>query len=459
MPTQLKNPDVLNRLRELATTSELMIARCNGDGYFPSSAFATRTLTHDRDPVLTTRRPRLYAGGCELKIEATSVLLASMIVLGASRLGRTQAPVVPGPLPVVSDPSRTAEGERHSEPSIPVVSLTFKTETALSGTPSTSAFVSPIACSADGVPFVDFPLPPDYMAHAIYSLSAKKAIKISAESIPDLYDIIPKGYFVGEAKVGILVHATKDPKRASYTVVIVPGTPGRPVYQGEHHDYIVEFGMDGTYKRTVELPRDLEVSRVAALADDNLVAVAYDSINRVARLLLLDSGGNVIRPLQIPSQMEGEAKLRKGQTGGELNRVKAASSLSWWLMVPSRHKLVLYVAHSNAPPLEIGAGGSTREVPIETPAGFLLDALVSSSDRWIVRFRNDNPADFEFDSNAKSKNFRLYEVDPGLGTLVRRIAVNDGSLLSIACEKDGVFTAFSDDGTKLVLKTADLAHP
>ena len=166
----------------------------------------------------------------------------------------------------------------------------------------------------------------------------------------------------------------------------------------------------------------------------------------------------MIRPLQIPSQMESDPTLRAGQTGGELNRVKAASSLSWWLMVPSRHKLVLYVAHSHAPLLEIGVGGSTREVPIERPAGFILDALVSSSDHWIVRFRNGAPADFAFDANAKSQSFRFYEVDPNLGTLTRRIVVKDNSLFSIACEKDGVFTALSDDGTKVVLKTADVSH-
>jgi len=391
-----------------------------------------------------------------LKVESKSAILGLVIVFGASRFGRTQAPVATDQGP--PDASAMADGERQSATSIPVVSLTFKAGAAIQGVPSPSAFISPIICSSDGVPFVDFPLPPDYMAQAIYTLSSKKATKFSTDTVPDLYDIIPKGYFVGESDVGILVHATRDPKRASYTIVIVPGSAGRPVYQGEHHDYIVEFDMDGAYRRTVDLPTSVEVLRVAALPDDNLVAVAYDNVNRVARLLLLNPEGELIRPLQIPSQMENETRLQEGQTGGELNRVKAAASLSWWLMVPSRHKLVLYVAHSSGPFLEIGAGGVTREVPIERPPGFMIDAPISSSNRWIVRFRDDNPADFEFNSRAKSGNFRLYEVDPGLGTLVRRIAVNDGSLLSIACEKDGVFTAFTDDGTKLILKTADEAH-
>ena len=223
-----------------------------------------------------------------MRFEPANALFAFVIVLSASRLGLAQAPVAPDSGPAVSGATGVADKEGQSEPSIPVVSLTFKAEPAIPGAPSSSVFTSPIACSTDGVPFVDFPLPPDYMSHAIYSLSSKKAIEFWTKSVPDLYDIIAKGYFVGESKVGILVHATRDPKRASYTVVIVPGSPARPVYPGEHHDYIVEFGMDGTYKTTLELPGNVEFFRVAALPDDNLVAVAYDRVNSVARLLLLD---------------------------------------------------------------------------------------------------------------------------------------------------------------------------
>jgi hypothetical protein len=55
---QLKNPDVQKRLRELAATSDLMIARCDGGGYFSFG----ETLTNGFDPALITRRPRLDVG-------------------------------------------------------------------------------------------------------------------------------------------------------------------------------------------------------------------------------------------------------------------------------------------------------------------------------------------------------------------------------------------------------------
>ena len=181
--------------------------------------------------------------------------------------------------------------------------------------------------------------------------------------------------------VGLLVHATTDDKKSPNQVSYGPGFAPVDVYPGVHHDYLVEFDRDGNYKKTVELPAEYRFWRIGALVDDSLLALAYDRTNSVARFLLLDSGGKIIRPLELPSQMRDNPELTQGESGEVLNQARAESSLSWWLFAPARHRLLLYQAHSKAPLLEVGAGGVVREVPLEAPKGYVLNAVIPSNDR------------------------------------------------------------------------------
>ena len=341
---------------------------------------------------------------------------------------------------------------------IPVVKLDFKSHPAVAGATASPVYVSPILCSPDGVPFVDFPQPPDFMEHALFALDPNKAITFATKAIQGLYDISFKGYFVSPAVVGLLVHATSDgQQKGSSTFTIVPGAPSRAIYPGEHSDYIAEFDRAGNYKQVLKLHAGYTFVKVAVLPDDTLLALAYERANAVAQLLLLSSEGQIIRPLELPSQMKDSPQLKLGETGGELNRVRAESSLSWWLFSPTRQRVLLYQAHSKSPVLEVGAGGVVREVPLQAPRGYLLDGVISANDRWIMRYRKESLSDSgQIDTRPEAKNYALYEVDPLDGRLKTQIDVGSGPLFSISCEQDGLITAFSMEGDKIIRKTADL---
>jgi hypothetical protein len=124
-----------------------------------------------------------------------------------------------------------------------------------------------------------------------------------------------------------------------------------------------------------------------------------------------------------------------------------------------RGKILLYQAHTKLPILEVGAGGVVREVPLEIPKDFVIDTIIPSEDRWIIRVRRENLSDkTEIDARPEAKNYVLYEVDPSDGHLRRELSVSSGPLFSIACEQGGTFTAFGIDGDKVNLFTADLAR-
>jgi len=341
---------------------------------------------------------------------------------------------------------------------LPVAKLEFKPQqNAIPGAQGSGAFASPVICSPSGVPFVTFIEPSDFGPQTIYSLDPAGGHAFSVKTIPGLYDAnFIHGYFVSDSVVGILVRATKDDKVAPNAISMGPGLPARHVYTGEHHDYLVEFDFSGNYKTAIEIPEPYQFRRLAALQDDTLLAVAYDPANLVPKLFLLDSGGKIIRTLQIPAEMEQSPELVAGQSGDIAKQVSAAS-LSWWIFAPTRNRVLLYQAHTRSPVLEVGPGGSVREVPLHFPNGYVLDSVISANDRWIIRFRRESLSDSgAINTRPEANNYVLYEVDPSDGSLRRKIEADGGFLYSLACEQDGVFTAFSVDGEKVTIQTADL---
>jgi len=197
--------------------------------------------------------------------------------------------------------------------------------------------------------------------------------------------------------------------------------------------------------------------RLAPLSDGNLIALATDRINWVPHLLLLDSGGQVIRQIEPPAAMLDNPDMKPDGSDFEHDRARALTSLSAWRFVPARKRVLLYQAHSHSPILEVGNGGAVREVNLVAPAGYLLDGVISSNDRWIVRYKKEADAG-TCGSGPTSRvlPYALYEFDPNDGTLRSKLEIGTGQLFGIACEQDGVFTAFTLNGDKPIRQTADI---
>ena len=343
---------------------------------------------------------------------------------------------------------------------IPVVKLEFKSQGTIPGTQGSQAFVSPILCSPEGIAFVAFIKPSDFGPQAISSLDPKGGHIFSTQTIPGLYDInFLHGYFASDSMVGILVRGTKDDKQASNTISLGPGIPPKHVYTGKHQDYLIEFDSGRNFEKAIELPERFDFRRIAVLSDDTLLGLAYERANSVPRLFLMDSDARIVRSIEIPNAMMSSSEIEAGQSGDSLNEIPAESSLSWWLFAPSRERVLLYQAHSKSPILEVGAGGVVREVPIAFPQGYVLDDVIPANDRWIMRFRKESSSDSSaVDTRPESNTYVLFEVDPADGHLRRQIEVSAGPFYSISCEQDGVFSAFSIDGQKVNLLTANLPH-
>ncbi|WP_058186316.1 hypothetical protein [Terracidiphilus gabretensis] len=377
----------------------------------------------------------------------------------ASQPGETSQTGQPRQKPS-SKPADAALTPDDPEEQIPVVRLEFKPAGVVPGVSGTSAFVNPVVCSADGVPYVSFMDAKSISIDSVTSLDPKGGHVFSTQQIQGLYGISSiLGVSVTDSMVGLRITATKDPTKSPQTIGTGQGAPPMNGYSGKRRFFLAEFDLSGNFIKAVELPEELYIWRLAALPDDSLLALGYDLINARPHLMILDSGGERKRDLQIPAMMDENTVFSEASSGDWKKRNQALGALNSWQFAWARQKVLLFQAHSSAPILEVGAGGAVREVTIEHPKGYGIDSVLPSNDRWLIRFRKDGLSEMgAIDSDPKTKNYVLYEVDSTDGSLKRRIEMADGMFYSSSCEKDGTVTAFTIDQGKVNLFSADLGR-
>jgi hypothetical protein len=298
-----------------------------------------------------------------------------------------------------------------------------------------------------------------YSEQTIHALDARDPHTYTYKNVQGLYDLKFLNFFPTDEAVYVFVSATKDSKQYDYTIHSSDGQVLRrgAGYSGERHSFILKFDILGTLKSTMQLPDNLSFHRIAPLPDGTFVAIAYDSLNAAARLLLLADDGTILRYLSLPSELEQTPELQHGAIGNESDRAHAQTSLSQWLFAPVRGRILLFAAHSNAPIVEIGAAGVTREVSISAPKDYSLSTVIASNDKWLFRYaRKALPKVGETENRPESRNYLLYEIDPNDGHIKSEIDPGAGPSFGIACEHDGVLTGFSlGSDSKYLLYTAD----
>jgi hypothetical protein len=343
---------------------------------------------------------------------------------------------------------------------VPGVKLTVSDPKPVGGVPEFHMWAQPVLCGSDGTPYVSVFDPKDPRSRTLYSLGEAGGRAFTTAAAPGLYDITLMSQFVGDGVIGFLVNATSDDTKKPNRAPVVPFSPSPYLYTGEHHSFVVEFDEENAqFKRTVEIPKQYMFWRVAALEGNSLLVLAYDRVNSVPRLLVVDTDGKITRTLEVPQSLTQNPQLQEGTSGDFLRQAKAETTMSYWEFAPVRKKVLLYQRGSHAPVLEVGAGGAVREVPVSAPKGYTLHGVVPANDRWLMRFKKDGLDDQgkAVDAHAENGNFVLYELDPNDGSLKRQIDLVTGTDFEISCEVDGSLIGFLAS-EKLMRVTAEIGR-
>jgi hypothetical protein len=318
---------------------------------------------------------------------------------------------------------------------VPVRTLEFEaveTGPSIDVSPVTSF---PVHCDSDGSLFLDMLDPKDLGKHTVISIHGKVTKTYSPSGISDLHDVRLLDFFPSESGVVFLVRGSRE----------LPGQGGAGkspagIPWSKYRNYIAVFDHDGSYKGSKELPMNYSLSRVAVFPSGNYLVSGYDRVNSTLRLLYLKSSGEIARNLDLPAS-RGIADVNSPFGSGD-SMMEANKLLGAVVFTEYKQDILAWRRNSNDAILDIGPGGSAREVPLQPPVGYTFVDLITSSDRWVAHFRSRKVTE---DSPLNQADYSYYDLRPQDASLASRLVQVGVIPLSIACEIDGKYISFMRD--------------
>jgi hypothetical protein len=169
-------------------------------------------------------------------------------------------------------------------------------------------------CDVDGSLYV-CKWPP---GQGLVGFSAKGIVTFLSSQMPDIPTPYAHAGFISQSAVYVGVdgienpekHVEKDDDQEGHEFTLTKIT-------GDRHRYIARFDKDGTYKGAIKLDLPFYVSTFAAFESGTLVAHGLDE-NKMPRIALLDSSGQLIRYLELEKDISAasEAPAQELKLGG-----------------------------------------------------------------------------------------------------------------------------------------------
>jgi len=338
-------------------------------------------------------------------------------------------PQAPAPVPNQATDAGAAQAEV-----IPERTLKFTpvdSDSAMAISPVTSL----PQCDTEGYLFLDMLDPKDLKKHTLVSFRGKESQTYSPSAISDLRDINIFGFFPSSSAVGFLVRGTKGS----------PGSPGpgkspAGIDWSSYHNYIAEFGRDGSYKGSIEVPVSYQLSHLAIFPSGDFLVTGYDQLNSAVRLLLVSSSGQISKTIDLPGSRTSVA------ADAPYHSVEAARATTKLMgsivFTPYKENILVWRMNSNDPILDVNSGGGVREVPLQTPSGFAFVDMIPSKDRWVGHFRMQSVME---DAPFTSDTYSYFELRPQDASISSKLLITGDVPQHLACESDGSYITYTLD--------------
>jgi hypothetical protein len=336
------------------------------------------------------------------------------------------------------------EGNVAADSSTPVRTLDFKLVKPNPGLDLSPVTAAPTQCTPDGSLFLDELDVKDLNKHTVVGIHGTDTRSYSPANISDLHDVFVESFFPTEDVVGFLVRGSKTAPGSPS-----PGKSPAGIPWDDYHYYIAIFNRGGSYQKSIELPFRYTVSRFAILPSGEYLVSGYDQANSTARLAFLDSSGQLIRNLDFPAFRHAT----EGEYGSREAAKSARNLVGYVLMTPYKEDILVWQMSGDSPILDVGAGGTSKEISLQPPAGFVFDSLIPSNDRLVALFRTTDTAP---GSAMSDVHYSYFDVRPQDGSVSAKLVQAGNAPRSIACESDGTYLSFKrDSANKVILVKAD----
>ena len=359
-----------------------------------------------------------------------------------------------------------AEGQAGSEAAagsisteVPAYRVTFERRDPVPGVTASGAIKLPFVCTTDGTVFVSFlndtvpagvglPGPPPVLPplRLVSFSTTGKGQTFDLAQVNDLYISSELDHYVGESEVVFLVRAAREYKPQKKTYRIKGGGQGEYTSNAvEQRQYILIYGRDGTYRKTIEaedLP--LRIENLGVFPSGTFLAFGYDAKDESPRLAMLKEDGTLLMPLEFKKGDVPESMI--GKAGGARPGVIAPAQF-----VPDGRSIIIVQKESTFPLLEVSEGGALEAIHPKLSRNSSIKALIPS-DRNLYAIVAQPGAD------SASKE-TIYEVSREDGNVLRRFELADGRRPSqIACIHDQKFLSL-DHGEGKIIPLVGSAEP
>lgn len=195
------------------------------------------------------------------------------------------------------------------KPAPPVFEIKLSEDSDFGSMPWSKDWATPSQqdCDADGDLYV-WSWPP---GHGLVGFTPKGMVTFLTGQMNDIPTPFAHGGFVSQSAVYVGVDGIENPEQEDKTVEDAEGHKLKlRETKGEQRRYIARFDKDGTYKGALKLDLPFYVSTFAAFESGTMVAQGLDE-NKIPRIALLDSSGQLIRYLQLEKDMSAVSEVPK----------------------------------------------------------------------------------------------------------------------------------------------------
>jgi hypothetical protein len=325
----------------------------------------------------------------------------------------------------------------------PVFEIKLSEDSDLGSVPWSKDWATPSQgdCDGDGNLYV-WTWPP---GQGLVGFTRKGIVTFLTGQMNDIPSPFAHGGFVSESAVYLGVDGIENPEQVNKTVEDAEGHKLRlREMKGERYRYIARFDRDGTYKGAIKLDLPFYVSTFAVFQSGSMVAQGLDE-NKIPRIALLDSSGQLIRYLQLEKDMSAVSEIPKKEISFGGDKADAGAIVMTSNFVPSNEKMLFLRSLASVRVYEIQENGEVRAVKIKAPDGYDVEGLIETDRNRLVIFRKPNPNGAWSDAQHS-----LFEVDPESGELLKEYRVKAPDT-GVSCFFNGEFWSVRYNDGKLTV--------
>jgi hypothetical protein len=274
----------------------------------------------------------------------------------------------------------------------------------------------------------------------IYSVSEQREVK--KISLP-----MPKGYkqfvlgslFPAESRVVGLIEASQ------------PTDSATPLRKGELAVFLATADRDGDRQTIVRLDLGFEPMKAAIFELGEFLVLGNDRANMKPVLAIVHEDGTLDRMLDLDTRTYGEShdldriyERRTADSNTDALRRLMIGALSAAEFIPWGKEVLLVQRGSKLPVYRFDDSGELGAVTIKPPDGFLLDAILGSSekDTWVVSTKGaDSFKKVATGGVVENAPQHLFEVNPRTGEVIDQLSIKGPRPGQVACAADGRLAA------------------